>query len=52
MKQHSPNAPVIDGPYVLYRNDSVFVNYIEGDSVSGSVERDSMKLSDKDNINS
>ena len=50
MKQHSPNTPVIDGPYVLYRNDSVFVNYIEGDSVTASVKKDSMKLSGKDNI--
>ena len=35
---HLPDTPVFDGPYVLYRNDSVFVNYIEGDSVSGVIK--------------
>src|SRR6185295_4558784 len=50
MKQHLPDTPVFDGPYVLYRNDSVFVNYIEGDSLSASLKTDSMKLSGKDNI--
>ncbi len=47
---HLPDTPVFDGPYVLYRNDSVFVNYIEGDSVSASLKTDSMKLSGKDSI--
>jgi hypothetical protein len=50
MKKLLPEAPVFDGPYVLYRNDSVFVNYIEGDSLSASLKTDSMKLSGKDNI--
>jgi hypothetical protein len=45
-----PDTSVFDGPYVLYRNDSVFVNYIEGDSLSSSLKTDSMKLSAKDNI--
>ena len=49
-KKNLPEAPVIDGPYVLYRGDSIFVNYIQGDSVNGTVERDSMKLAGKDNI--
>ena len=44
--KHLPDTPVFDGPYVLYRNDSVFVNYIEGDSVSASVKTASM-LGDK-----
>jgi len=48
--KHLPDTPVFDGPYVLYRNDSVFVNYIEGDSLSASLKTDSMKLSGKDNI--
>src|SRR4029079_15000434 len=48
--KHLPDAPVFDGPYVLYRNDSVFVNYIEGDSLSASLKTDSMKLSGRDNI--
>jgi len=45
-----PDTPVFDGPYVLYRNDSVFVNYIEGDSVSASVKTAIMKLSGRDSI--
>jgi hypothetical protein len=48
--KHLPGNPVFDGPYVLYRNDSVFVNYIEGDSLSASLKTDSMKLTGKDNI--
>ena len=47
---HLPDTPVFDGPYVLYRNDSVFVNYIEGDSLSASLKTDGMQLSGKDNI--
>src|SRR3954470_19324844 len=50
INKQPPDTPIIDGPYVLYRNDSVFVNYIKGDSVTGSVEKDSLKLSGKDNI--
>jgi hypothetical protein len=50
INKQPPDTPIIDGPYVLYRNDSVFVNYIRGDSVTGSVEKDSLKLSGKDNI--
>ena len=49
-KRNLPDAPVIDGPYVLYRGDSIFINYIQGDSVNGTVERDSMKLAGKGNI--
>ena len=45
-----PDTSVFDGPYVLYRNDSVFVNYIEGDSLSSSLKTESMKLSAKDSI--
>src|SRR5215813_2452758 len=45
-----PDTPVFDGPYVLYRNDSVFVNYIEGDSVNRSLKTDGMKLAAKDGI--
>lgn len=48
--KHLFDTPVFDGPYVLYRNDSVFVNYIEGDSVSASLKTDSMKVSGKDDI--
>jgi len=41
---------VIDGPYVLYRNDSVFVNYIEDNGGVRSVKTDSMLSSSKENI--
>jgi len=43
-------ATVIDGPYVLYRNDSVFVNYIEENAGTRSVRSDSMSSSLKNNI--
>lgn len=36
------NTSVIDGPYVLYRNDSVFVKYIENNGGVKSVRTDSM----------
>jgi hypothetical protein len=48
--KHLPDTPVIDGPYVLYRGDSIFVNYIQGDSVNGTVKGESMKVVGKDNI--
>jgi calcineurin-like phosphoesterase family protein len=48
--KHLPDTPVFDGPYVLYRSDSVFVNYIEGDSASASLRTDALKLTGKDNI--
>src|SRR5204863_6255428 len=50
MNKQLPDAPVIDGPYVLYRNDSVFVNYITGDTVNSTLKTDSMKLSGRDDI--
>ena len=46
----SNNAAVIDGPYVLYRNDSVFVKYIEDNGGIKSVKTDSMLESSKGNI--
>lgn len=42
---------VIDGPYVLYRNDSVFVKYIEDNSGVKSARTDSMPVTMKNNIN-
>ena len=50
MDKHLTDTPVIDGPYVLYRNDSVFINYIEENSGTRSVKTDSMELSGKNNI--
>jgi len=38
------NASVIDGPYVSYRNDSVFVKYIEDKGGIKSVRTDSMPI--------
>ena len=50
MIKHKPNTPVIDGPYVLYRNDSVFVNYIEDSSGIRSVRTESLPSSAKTNV--
>jgi hypothetical protein len=44
-------ATVIDGPYVLYREDLVFVQYIEDNSGVKSVRTDSMPAASKGNIN-
>jgi len=44
------NTNVIDGPYVLYRNDSVFVKYIESYIGIKSVRTESMPLAQKSNI--
>jgi len=48
--KHLPDAPVFDGPYVLYHNDSVYVNYIEGDSITRSLKTDRMTLAEKGGI--
>ena len=45
------NTNVIDGPYVLYRNDSVFVKYIESYIGIKSVRTESMPVAKKDSIN-
>src|SRR5688500_1528714 len=45
------NTNVIDGPYVLYRNDSVFVKYIESYIGVKSVRTESMPVAKKDSIN-
>jgi hypothetical protein len=47
----SANTTVIDGPYVLYRNDSVFINYIEEGMGSKSVKTEFMPGALKGNIN-
>src|SRR5689334_8450269 len=49
-KRNLPDAPVIDGPYVLYRGDSIFVNYIQGDTVNGTVKSEGMKAAGRDDI--
>jgi len=43
------NSSVIDGPYVLYRNDSVFIKYIEDNGGIKSVKTDSMPGASRDN---
>jgi len=46
----SPHASQVDGPYVLYRGDSVFVKYILDDHGTKIVKQDSMPAADKANI--
>lgn len=45
------NTTFIDGPYVLYRNDSVFVKYIENNNGIKSVRTDSMPVASGANAN-
>src|SRR4030095_8865577 len=51
MKPRSTAPTTIDGPYVLYRNDSVFIKYIEESSAIKSVKTDSMPASMRNSIN-
>ena len=44
------DAPTVDGPYVLYRNDSAFVKYIQDNSGILSVKEDSMSVKTRGNI--
>ncbi|HEU4859007.1 MAG TPA: metallophosphoesterase [Chitinophagaceae bacterium] len=50
MHKQSNETMVIDGPYVLYRNDSVFVKYVEDNSGVKSARTDSMPVTMKDKI--
>jgi len=50
-KPESIEPTTIDGPYVLYRNDSVFVKYIEESSGVKSVKTNSMAASMRNSIN-
>jgi hypothetical protein len=50
MSKLSTGASVIDGPYVLYRNDSVFVNYIEDNGGMKSVRIENSPASAKNTI--
>jgi len=49
-KKPAADTSVIDGPYVLYRGDSVFVKYIKENAGVKTVETDSMLSSAKSNI--
>jgi len=51
LKPKSIEPATIDGPYVLYRNDSVFIKYIEDNSGTRSVKTDSMPASMRSGIN-
>lgn len=44
------NTGQVDGPYVSYEGDRVFVKYIVDDQGTKSVKKESMSLSDKKNI--
>jgi len=49
--QKMPPAPIIiDGPYVLYHNDSVSVNYIEDDAGTKTVKTENSPASAKNSI--
>ena len=50
MDMPPPDPAVIDGPYVLYRNDSVVVNYIEDNGGIKSVKTNIVPASSKGNI--
>src|SRR6185295_2277776 len=50
MDSSQSGAAVIDGPYVSYRNDSIFVNYIEDNGGTKSVKTDIMLASLRDSI--
>jgi hypothetical protein len=50
VNKQSADSSIIDGPYVLYSNDSVFVNYIEDNSGIKSVTADSKPASMKSSI--
>lgn len=50
MSKLPTDASVIDGPYVLYRNDSVFVNYIEDSAGVKSVRTENAVASAKNMI--
>ena len=47
----SPENNTIDGPYVLYRNDSVFVKYIDENGGTKTIRTDSMQASQKGSVN-
>ena len=51
IKKQTINPTIVDGPYVLYRNDSVFVKYIEDNSGVKSVRTDSIPAPMKSSIN-
>jgi len=50
MKKQATDPTIVDGPYVLYRNDSVFVKYIEDNSGAKTVKTDGTPAAMKNNI--
>lgn len=47
---HPPHLTRVDGPYLLYRNDKIFVHYIADDHGTKKALTDSMPLADKDKL--
>ena len=50
VRKQAIDPAIVDGPYVLYGNDSVFVNYIEDNSGAKTVKTDGSPTAMKDNI--
>ena len=50
VKKQATDPTIIDGPYVLYRNDSVFVEYIQDNSGAKTVKTDGNPTAMKNNI--
>jgi len=49
-KKQATDPKIVDGPYVLYGNDSVFVKYIEDNSGAKSVKTDGTPAANKNSI--
>src|SRR6188768_144420 len=49
-KKQATDPKIVDGPYVLYGNDSVFVKYIEDNSGAKTVKTDGTPTAMKNNI--
>ncbi|HMK18806.1 MAG TPA: metallophosphoesterase, partial [Chitinophagaceae bacterium] len=50
VRKQAPDPAIVDGPYVLYVNDSVFVKYIEDNSGAKTVKTDGTPATMKNNI--
>jgi len=50
VKKQAADLAIVDGPYVLYGNDSVYVNYIEDNSGAKTVKTDGSPTAMKNNI--
>jgi len=50
LKKQATDPAIVDGPYVLYGNDSVFVKYIEDNAGAKTVKTDGTPAAMKNNI--